>query len=118
MRWSPCRRTEEEHVNKRELVDAIAGRLGPDASKRQVEATIAAFTDTVADSLRKGEPVQLTGFGTFEARKRPARTARNPRTGEAIKVKATVAPAFKPGQGLKDVVAKRKPAPKKAAGRR
>jgi DNA-binding protein HU-beta len=94
-------------VNKRELVDAISAKLGPDASRKAVEETITAFTDTVAETLRKGDSVQLVGFGTFEARKRPARTARNPQTGAPIKVKATVAPAFKAGQGLKNVVAKK-----------
>ena len=107
-------------MNKQELVEAVTAQLGPDASKRQVEETVQALIDTISIALRKGESVSLTGFGTFEARKRSARNARNPQTGEKVRVKARTVPAFRAGKGLKDVVAKRAPAPakKKAAGKK
>ena len=66
---------------------------------------VAALIDTIEIALKKGTKVQITGFGTFEAAKRKKRTARNPRTGEAITIAATTVPRFKPGQGLKDAVA-------------
>ena len=107
-------------MNKQELVEAVTAQLGPDASKKQVEVTVQALIDTISIALRKGESVSLTGFGTFEARKRSARNARNPQTGEKVRVKARTVPAFRAGKGLKDVVAKRAPAPakKKAAGKK
>jgi DNA-binding protein HU-beta len=92
-------------VNKRELVDAIASKLGPDASRKSVEDTLGAFTETVGQTLKKGDTVSLVGFGTFKTSKRAARTARNPQTGEPIKVAAATVPRFTPGQGLKDAVA-------------
>ena len=60
--------------------------------------------DAIARSLKKGDKVSLVGFGTFEVRKRAARTGRNPKTGETIKIKASKVPAFKAGKGLKDTV--------------
>ena len=101
-------------MNKQELVDAVAGKLGPDASKRQVEDTLRAILEEVEDTLRKGESVQLVGFGTFEPRKRAARTARNPQTGERVRVRAATVPAFKASQKLKDYVAKKPGTARKA----
>lgn len=103
-------------MNKNELVTSIADRL--DLPKKQVEDVLDAFTDTVGDTLRRGERIALTGFGTFERRDRAARTAQNPQTGERMKVKAKKVPAFKPGQGLKDAVASSRGGGKKAAGKK
>lgn len=95
-------------MNKSELVDAVAQKA--DASRKQVEDTLNAFVQTVGETLKKGEKISLVGFGTFEARKRAARTGQNPQTGAKLKIKAATVPAFKPGQGLKDVVGGKKKA--------
>jgi DNA-binding protein HU-beta len=89
-------------VNKNELIAALAEKTG--FPKKNAEKTLNAFVDSVSESLTKGEKVQLIGFGTFEVKQRPARTARNPRTGEEIKIAAAKAPAFKAGKALKDQV--------------
>ena len=90
-------------MNKAELINAVAEKTElkkVDAAKA-VDATISAITE----ALKKGEKVQLIGFGTFEVRKRKARTGRNPRKpGEVIKIPASKAPAFKAGKALKDSV--------------
>jgi DNA-binding protein HU-beta len=93
-------------MNKAELVDAIAAAT--DASKADAQRNLDAVIDAISGALKKGDSVQLTGFGTFEVRDRSARTGRNPQTGEEIKIKATKAPAFKAGKGLKDLVAGKK----------
>ena len=90
-------------MNKQELIDAIATATGE--SKRVAGDMLNATLDTIEAQVKKGERVQLPGFGTFERRARSARTARNPRTGEEIKIKATKVPAFKPGATFKDFVA-------------
>jgi DNA-binding protein HU-beta len=92
-------------VNKTELIEALAAQAGlskADAG-RAVEAL---FGDEglIAGTLRKGDRVQITGFGTFVARKREARTGRDPRTGGEIQISAANVPAFKPGQALKDAL--------------
>jgi DNA-binding protein HU-beta len=92
-------------VNKTELIEALASQAGlskADAG-RAVEAL---FGDDglIAGTLRKGDRVQITGFGTFVARKRAARTGRDPRSGAEIKISAANVPAFKPGQALKDAL--------------
>lgn len=89
-------------MNKGELVEAIAKQT--DMSKSGAEAVVNAFVSTVSGALRKGDKVTLTGFGTFSVTKRAARTARNPRTGAEIKVKAATVPKFKAGAGLKGSV--------------
>jgi len=89
-------------MNKNELVARIAEKT--ELTKKDAEKAIAAFVDAVKETVAKGESVQLIGFGTFEARKRNAREARNPRTGEKIKIKATKVPAFKAGKAFKDAV--------------
>ncbi|MBQ8946101.1 MAG: HU family DNA-binding protein [Lachnospiraceae bacterium] len=89
-------------MNKTELVDAIAKQAG--LSKKDSEAAVKAFTDVVGKALKKGDKVQLVGFGTFEVSKRPARTGRNPQTGAEMKIKASKAPKFKAGKALKDLV--------------
>ena len=92
-------------MNKSELIAALAEKT--EFSKKDAEKALNAFVDAVSASLAKGEKVQLIGFGTFDVKKRPARTARNPRTGAEIKIKASKAPAFKPGKGMKESVAKK-----------
>jgi DNA-binding protein HU-beta len=89
-------------VNKAQLVEALSTRLGED--KKHTAATVDALLDTVYRTVQKGEKVALTGFGVFEKRDRAARTARNPATGEKVRVKKTSVPAFRPGQEFKNVV--------------
>lgn len=89
-------------MNKSELVEAVAEAT--DSSKSQAQASVDAVLDSITSALQNGDKVSLTGFGTFEVRDRAARTARNPQTGETIQVKASKAPAFKAGKGLKDAV--------------
>lgn len=94
-------------MNKTELIDALASESGlskADAT-RAVEALFGA-DGLVAKELRRGAKVQITGFGTFQARKRAARMGRDPRTGNAIQIQAATLPSFKAGQGLKDAVNK------------
>ena len=87
-------------MNKSELVDAIAKDTG--LTKKDSEAAVKAFVEAVSKALSKGDDVQLVGFGTFSVGKRAARTGRNPKTGETIKIKASKSPKFKPGKALKD----------------
>ncbi len=89
-------------MNKTELVAAIADEAG--ISKKDAEKAVKAFTDVVANTLKKGDKVQLVGFGTFEVAKRAAREGRNPQTGKAMKIKASKAPKFKAGKALKDAL--------------
>ena len=89
-------------MNKTELVAAMADKAG--VSKKDAEASLKAFTEVVTEELKKGEKIQLVGFGTFEVSKRSARTGRNPRTGEEMKIKASKAPKFKAGKALKDSI--------------
>ena len=91
-------------MNKAELVDAVAAKTG--ATKKDTEATVKAFVDVVSGALKKGDKVQLIGFGSFEVRKRAARKGRNPQTGEEIKIAASKSPVFKAGKALKDAVNK------------
>lgn len=93
-------------MNKTELVDAIAKGTG--LTKKDAEAAVKCFIDTVSKELTKGHDVQLIGFGTFAVGKRAARTGRNPATGETIKIAASKTPKFKPGKALKDAVNKKK----------
>ncbi|MBE6009952.1 MAG: HU family DNA-binding protein [Eubacterium sp.] len=89
-------------MNKSELVAQIAEQAG--LQKKDAEKALAAFTDIVADTLKKGDKVQLVGFGTFEVTERAARTGRNPQTKKEIKIPASKAPKFKAGKALKDIV--------------
>ena len=89
-------------MNKTELVDAIAKETS--LSKKDTEAFVKSFVDVVSKALKKGDDVALVGFGTFEVSKRAARTGRNPKTGETIKIAAAKTPKFKPGKALKDLV--------------
>ena len=89
-------------MNKTELVAAIAGQT--QLSRKDAEAALKAFIDVVSEELKKGEKVQLVGFGTFEVSERAAREGRNPATGEAMTIKASKSPKFKAGKALKDMV--------------
>src|SRR5690606_30472738 len=93
---------EPSQMNKAEFIEAVAGAadLSRADAGRAVDAVIAPTTN----ALKKGDSVTLVGFGTFDVRKRAARTARHPRTGEGIKIAASVNPGVKVGEGLKDAV--------------
>ncbi|MBQ7078007.1 MAG: HU family DNA-binding protein [Lachnospiraceae bacterium] len=89
-------------MNKAELVAVMSDKAG--ITKKQAEIALKAFTETVGVELKKGQKIQLVGFGTFEVVKRAARTGRNPQTGKDMKIPASKAPKFKPGKALKDIV--------------
>ena len=89
-------------MNKTELVAAIADQA--EISKKDAEKALKAFTDVVAEELKKGEKIQLVGFGTFEVAERAAREGRNPQTGATMKIEASKAPKIKAGKALKDLV--------------
>jgi DNA-binding protein HU-beta len=90
-------------MNKAELIDAVA--KSAKMSKKDAAAAVDAMVKTVTNALKKGDKVTLVGFGTWEVRKRKARKGVNPRTGEAIKIKATKVVSFKPGAAVKQAVA-------------
>ena len=89
-------------MNKAELIDEIADAA--DLSKAAAGRALDSAIDTITKALKKGDTVTLVGFGTFSVRKRNARTGRNPRTGEEIKIKASKVPGFKAGKALKDAI--------------
>ena len=89
-------------MNKTELVAAVAEQA--DISKKDAEKALKAFVDVVTEEMKKGEKVQLVGFGTFEVSERAAREGRNPQTGKTMKIEACKAPKFKAGKALKDAV--------------
>ena len=89
-------------MNKTDLINQLAERL--DGDKKAAQAAVEGFIDLVQREVQKGRNVSISGFGVFEKRARAARTARNPRTGEAVKVKKTTVPAFRPGKYFKDVI--------------
>lgn len=89
-------------MNKTEFIAAVAENA--DISKKDAEKAIKAFADVVTEELKKGEKVQLVGFGTFEVSERAAREGRNPQTGKTMKIEACKAPRFKAGKALKDAV--------------
>lgn len=95
-------------MNKSELVQSLASKT--DMTKADAQRSIDALFNTkdgiMTSALKKGDRIQITGFGTFETRKRKARTGRNPRTGKEIKIGATTTPSFRPGKALKDAVKK------------
>jgi DNA-binding protein HU-beta len=96
-------------VNKQEMVEALAKKL--DSSKAyasEIIDTLFAPNGLIAAELKKGNRVQIAGFGNFETRKRSARKGRNPQTGKAISIKASTVPAFRPGKALKDLVNRRR----------
>jgi DNA-binding protein HU-beta len=89
-------------MNKAELIDVLTVKLGSD--RRSATAAVENVVDTIVRAVHKGDSVTITGFGVFEQRRRAARVARNPRTGETVKVKPTSVPAFRPGAQFKAVV--------------
>ena len=89
-------------MNKTELVAAMAEQTN--LSKKDAEAALKAFIDVVSEELKKGDKVQLVGFGTFEVSERAAREGRNPQTGETMEIKASKTPKFKAGKALKDMM--------------
>lgn len=89
-------------MNRKELVEALAAKT--ESTKADAERAVAGLIDIVTATLKKGDSITLVGFGTFEVRKRAARTGRNPKTGEELKIKAAKVPAFKPGATLKATV--------------
>ena len=93
---------EEIPMNRVELVAAMADKAG--LAKKDAEKALKAFTDVVAEELKKGEKIQLVGFGTFEVSERAAREGRNPRSGETMTIAACKAPKFKAGKALKDAI--------------
>ena len=92
-------------MNKNELVSAVADAA--DLSKKDADAAITALVDVITEALKEGEKVQLVGFGTFELRKRSARTGHNPRTQEPMEIGEAIVPVFKAGKILKDAVSHR-----------
>lgn len=89
-------------MNKTELVAAVADKAG--LSKKDAEAAVKAFTETITAELKAGGRVQIVGFGTFEVSERAAREGRNPHTGETMEIQASKAPHFKAGKAFKDAV--------------
>ena len=87
-------------MNKAELVSMIAAKSN--LTKKDSEMALNAFVETVQGALKKGEKIQLVGFGTFEVRARAARNGVNPRTKQSIKIPASKAPVFKAGKALKE----------------
>jgi DNA-binding protein HU-beta len=88
-------------MNKRDLIDAISGRLG---DKKSATEAVNAVLETIQSTVASGDKVAITGFGVFEKTDRPARTARNPATGETINVAASSVPKFRPGADFKALV--------------
>ena len=92
-------------MNKSDLIAAVAAKTGE--TKKSAEASINAVVDVIAETLAKGDKIQLVGFGSFEVRARAARKGRNPQTGKEMKIAAKKAPVFKAGKALKDAVNKK-----------
>lgn len=91
-------------MNKQELISAMAGKAN--LSKKDAEAALNAFIESIEEALEKGDKVQLVGFGGFEVRERAARTGRNPQTGAEMKIAAAKVPAFKAGTAFKALINK------------
>ena len=89
-------------MNRAELIAAMAKKA--DLTQKDAEKALKAFTEVVADELKKGDKIQLVGFGTFEVGERAAREGRNPQTGETMTIAACKAPKFKAGKALKDMI--------------
>jgi DNA-binding protein HU-beta len=89
-------------MNKSELIEAIAAEA--DVPKAQAARVLDAMVSVVGDALADGQQISMVGFGTFLVRERPARSGRNPRTGDTIKIAASKTPSFKAGKALKDKV--------------
>ena len=94
-------RTNLFAMNKAELIESIQKALGADTTKRAAEQSLDAVLDSIAKGVKKDKKVQIIGFGTFEVKKRAARTGRNPKTGEALKIAASKSVGFKASAALK-----------------
>ena len=101
-------------MNKSQLIDALAARLG---DRRAAASAVDGLLSTIVETVKAGESVSLTGFGVFEARARAARVGRNPRTGQTVAVPAATVPAFRPGTGFKTAVGGNASAPPSRATR-
>ncbi|MEV5537715.1 HU family DNA-binding protein [Saccharopolyspora shandongensis] len=101
-------------MNKAQLIEALAERLG---DKKTASQAVESVVDIIVRNVNKGEKVNITGFGVFEKRARAARTARNPRTGESVKVKKTNVPAFRAGTQFKEVVGGQRKLPRVSAAK-
>ena len=97
-------------MNKRDLIDAISGRLG---DKKSATEAVNAVLETIQSAVASGDKVAITGFGVFEKTDRPARTARNPATNQIVQVPASSVPKFRPGADFKALVNGDKPGGKK-----
>src|SRR6266496_151558 len=106
---------KEAPLNRKELVDAIQKHT--EVARADIDKVLGSLIQHTQVAVKKGERVSLVGFGTFERRDRKARVARNPRSGETVKVKATKVPVFRAGQSFRDVVAGKAAAPKLSASR-
>jgi DNA-binding protein HU-beta len=104
---------KEAPLNRKELVDAIQKHT--EVARADVDKVLGSLIQHTQVAVKKGDRVSLVGFGTFERRDRKARVARNPRSGETVKVRATKVPVFRAGQSFRDVVAGKAPAPKLSA---
>lgn len=93
-------------MNKQELIEKLMAKTKAPITHADAERIVVGFMNEVKAAVAAGDSVQLVGFGTFEARERAARTARNPKTGETLIVPAKKTPAFKPGKAFKDAVNK------------
>ncbi|GAA3243418.1 hypothetical protein GCM10017691_48270 [Pseudonocardia petroleophila] len=112
----PDLRLASRFMNKTQLVDALASRIG---DRRTAATAVDGLLATIVDTVRGGGSVSITGFGVFEPRARAARVARNPRTGETVQVAATTVPAFRPGAGFRTAVGgTAAPAPRATPARR
>ena len=89
-------------MNKTELIAAIAEKT--ELSRKDAEKALKAFTEVIEEELKKGEKIQLVGFGTFEVSERAAREGRNPQTGETMQIAASKSPKFKAGKALNDAI--------------
>ena len=89
-------------MNKTELISAVA--TSAELSKKDATKAVDALLDTIAETLKNGDKIQLIGFGNFEVRERAARKGRNPQTGEEMEIAASKQPSFKPGKALKEAV--------------
>ena len=89
-------------MTKKELISAVAAKTG--SGKANAEHVVGALIEVISDTLKKGESLSLPGFGSFQVRVRAARTGRNPKTGEELKIAASKIPVFKPGAALKVAV--------------
>lgn len=89
-------------MNKAELIDSIQAALGSDATKRSADEALEAVLSSIANGVKSDQKVQIVGFGTFEIKSRPARSGRNPKTGEAMQIAASKSVGFKPSSALKN----------------